>query len=171
MIRCMLLLICLCILWFENYYIVLRIPLYDFNPALKNWSYVHVLIKIEPPKSLPHQSHCAQWPDLTSRETKVWLSQTPSEILIALSGFYNHTPVVIFRTLKSENLIGHTQNLITWTQEKKHNSVFKRASSPVIVYVGGHSYYVFFLAKLRQPRVLLDIFSWFCNRLLCRICK
>ena len=103
---------------------ILRIPLYDFNPALKNWSYVHVLIKIEPPKSLPHQSHCAQWPDLTSRETKVWLSQTPSEILIALSGFYNHTPVVIFRTLKSENLIGHTQNLITWTQEKKTQLCF-----------------------------------------------
>ena len=38
----------------------------------------------------------------------------------------------------------HTKPHHLDSRKKKHNSVFKRASSPVIVYVGGHSYYVFF---------------------------
>ena len=95
-----------------------------FQPSLKKLILCACLNQDRTPKEFTAVALCTMTRDLTREETKVWLSQTPSEILIALSGFYNHTPVVIFRTLKSENLIGHTQNLITWTQEKKTQLCF-----------------------------------------------
>ena len=94
-----------------------------FQPSLKKLILCACLNQDRTPKEFTAVALCTMTRDLTREETKVWLSQTPSEILIALSGFYNHTPVVIFRTLKSENLIGHTQNLITWTRGKKRTQL------------------------------------------------